>query len=153
MTYLVHLLLSFTGRISRKSWWLGFVVVSIGNLLGAVLFNPEYFTADELPPPNWADTIWQIAWLVPATAITVKRFNDRDWPGWLGYLFAPIATLFYLAPHFPPGADSQTTLRIVVACLSAAYLLFALVDNGFFLGTEGSNRYGPDPLATREPPR
>jgi len=148
MAYLVHLLLSFRGRISRKSWWLAFVIVCVGNVLGALLFNPDYFTAEEIPPPNWADTSWQIAWLVPATAMTVKRFNDRDWPSWLGYPYAPIAALFYLAPHFPPTGDSQmATLRIVVVCLSAAYLLFALVDNGFFRGTDGPNRYGPDPLA------
>jgi len=148
MAYLIHLLLSFHGRISRKSWWLGFVIVSIGNLIGGVLFNPQYFTADEISPPNWADTGWQLAWLVPATAMTVKRFNDRDWPGWLGYPFAPTAALFYLAPHFRSAIAAETTaLRIVVACLSAAYILFAFIDNGFFRGTEGPNRYGPDPLA------
>lgn len=147
MTYLVDLLFSFRGRIGRKAWWLGFVIVGVANIAGGLLLNPEQFTAEELPPPDWADTFWLIAWLLPGTAITVKRFNDRDWPAWLGYLFAPIGLLVYLAPHFPPAPADQMVIRAVVACVFGAYMLFALVDNGFLPGTAGPNRYGPDPSA------
>ena len=28
----------------------------------------------------------------------------------------------------------------------AAYFVFAFIDNGFVRGTDGPNRYGPDPL-------
>ena len=78
---LLPLLLSFRGRIGRKSWWIGFVIWLAGNLSGTLLFNPEFFTAEELPPPNLADTVWQLAWLAPsrwgmaATAATVDLNN------------------------------------------------------------------------------
>jgi uncharacterized membrane protein YhaH (DUF805 family) len=148
MANLIDLLTSFHSRISRKQWWIGFVIVFFGNLLGGLWLNPEFFTSEELPPPSWPDTIWQLAWLVPATAITVKCFNDRDWPSWFGYVFAAIGVLFYLAPHFRLAIYSAAiAIRIIVVSISAAFLLFAFVDNGFIRGMAGPNRYGPDPLA------
>jgi uncharacterized membrane protein YhaH (DUF805 family) len=32
------------------------------------------------------------------------------------------------------------------------YFVFALIDNGFVRGTDGPNRYGPDPLAEGQTP-
>ena len=83
MNAIIQLLTTFTGRISRREWWIGFVIVLIGSIAGTLLFNPEMLTSEVVVPPQWPDTIWQLAWLVPATAITVKRFNDRNWPWWL----------------------------------------------------------------------
>jgi uncharacterized membrane protein YhaH (DUF805 family) len=108
MNDLLRLLTSFRGRISRRQWWIGFVIVCVGNVLGGLLLNPDFFLADAIPPPSWPDTLWQIAVLYPATAITVKRFNDRDWPAWLGYVFAPIGTVLYLAPHLGQAIGPQS---------------------------------------------
>ena len=116
MSSIVNLLTKFTGRIGRQQWWLGFVIVCAGNLLGGLLLNPDFFFADERPPKSWPDTIWQIALLFPMTAITVKRFNGRDWPWWLGYVFAPLAAARYLGPHVSPWispvAPTQPTVPI-----------------------------------------
>ncbi len=148
MTDIFNLLTTFHGRISRRQWWIGFVITLAGSLFGTLLFNPELFTADELPPPSWPDTIWQLAWLVPGTAITVKRFNDRDWPWWLGYAFAALAAFVYITPHagllIDPSAD---WLGAIVFWFFLAAMVAAFVDNGFLRGTRGPNRYGPDPLA------
>lgn len=152
MTGIINLLTSFTGRISRRQWWIGFVIVCAGNLLGGLLLNPDFFLADVLPPPNWPDTLWQVAMLYPATAITVKRFNDRGWPWWLGYAFAPIGAVIYLAPHFGQALGPKAPAVLMVPFWTcAAYLIFAFVDNGFIRGTDGSNRYGPDPLLGQKP--
>jgi uncharacterized membrane protein YhaH (DUF805 family) len=100
------LLTSFDGRINRAKWWLGLLVIGAANVLGGMILNPEYFFADEPPLPSWPDTLWQIALLYPGTAITVKRFNDANRPGWLGYLSAPFGALIYLRPHSAdPGRD------------------------------------------------
>ena len=153
MSDLIGLLTTFSGRISRRQWWIGFVIVCAGNLLGGLLLNPDFFFADTLPSPSWPDTLWQIAMLYPATAITVKRFNDRDWPAWLGYTFAPIGALLYLAPHFGQVVAPQSSgVLMVLFWACAAYLIFAFVDNGFIRGTDGPNRYGADPLAMRAQP-
>jgi uncharacterized membrane protein YhaH (DUF805 family) len=151
---LVTLLTSFRGCISRSQWGLGYAIVIIGNLCGALLFNPDYFTADELPQPYWPDTLWQLAWLVPATAITIKRFNDRDQPSWLGYAFAALNCLYYVAPHlgWPLGPTAASAAARIAFWVIAVILLIIFVDNGFFRGTDGPNGYGPDPLVGNAAP-
>jgi len=152
MQSLFTLLTSFHGRISRKQWWIGFVIVCVGNVLGGLLLNPDFFLAETLPPPSWPDALWQIVMLYPATAITVKRFNDCARPAWLGYAFAPIGAMLYLAPHFGHAIGPQSTpILIVMFWAFAAYLVFAFIDNGFVRGTDGPNRYGPDSLGSAQP--
>ena len=149
----LSLLFGFTSRINRAKWWLGFAVIGVANVLGGILLNPELFTAETLPPPSWPDTIWQIALLWPMTAITVKRFKDADRPAWLGYWFAPMGVALYLGPHIRQlfGPLESATLAAFVMPLFI-YFLFAFCDNGFVPGTDGPNRYGPDPLARSTPP-
>ena len=107
----------------------------------------------EPPPPSLPDTLWQIALLVPMSAITVKRFNDTDRPAWLGYLFGPLGAALYLGPHLKDwvGSIGSTTLLPLLVALFV-YFVFALIDNGFIRGTGGPNRYGPDPLAASAAP-
>lgn len=149
---LVSLLTTFHGRITRKQWWLGFIIYFVGNLSGAFLLNPEYFTAEELPPPSWPDTLWQLAWLVPLSAITLKRFNDRDWPSWFIVPFVAVYVFFLLAPHFGLPIDPETTgTSRALFWIVAIFMLVVAIDNGFFRGTIGANRHGPDPLPRSTP--
>ena len=63
MNSVIALLTTFTGRISRRQWWIGFVITLLGSVAGTLLFNPEMLTSDEVVPPRWPDTIWQLACL------------------------------------------------------------------------------------------
>jgi uncharacterized membrane protein YhaH (DUF805 family) len=151
MTGIVELLTTFHGRIGRRQWWIGFAITLAGSLFGTLLFNPELFTASEPLPPRWPDTIWQLAWLVPGTAITVKRFNDRDWPWWLGYALAALGAFVYIAPHFGLLIDPEAAAAgALVFWIFLAAILAAFIDNGFLRGSQGPNRYGPDPLVKGE---
>ncbi len=148
--HLLFLLTSFKGRISRKSWWIGLAIYGLANLAGGFVLNPEYFTADEIPPANWPDTIWQLACLVPLTAITVKRGNDRNWPWWIGPAFAA-ANVFYLLAPFSRGWRLDPALQAQAASRSGYWRSsgsIVFIDNGFARGTNGPNRHGPDPLAS-----
>jgi uncharacterized membrane protein YhaH (DUF805 family) len=111
------------------------------------VLNPNFYTAEEMPPPSWPDTLWQIALLVPAMAISAKRFHDINWPGWVAPICAGASLLFYMPPHFgmmiAPEAPSPGA---AIFWLVVVVQLFGLVVNGFVIGTEGPNRYGPDPL-------
>ncbi len=148
MTDIVQLLSTFHGRISRGQWWLGFIITFVGSVMGTLLFNAEIFTAGELPPPNWLDTFWQLAWLIPSTAIAVKRFNDRNWPWWLGYAVGLVGIVCHVAPHFGLPLDPEAGgAGAATFWIWAAILFAAFIDNGFIQGTRGPNRYGPDPLA------
>ncbi len=84
--------------------------------------------------------------IIPATAITVKRFNDRDWPNWLGYAVGLAGALFTIGPHFGflagPEVSTSEGIALLIILLP---ILFAFIDNGFLRGTSGPNRYGPDP--------
>lgn len=144
---LVALLTSFRGRISRKRWWIGLTIWSTGSSFGMLLFYPELFDTGELPSQNWPDTIWQLAWLVPLTAITVKRFNDRDWPSWAAYAFVALYASYVLGQQFglpiDPGAPGPGRAAFWIMAVTQ---LLVLIDNGFFHGTDGPNRHGPDPL-------
>jgi uncharacterized membrane protein YhaH (DUF805 family) len=153
MTNVIELLTTFRGRINRARWWLGFVITLIASVAGTILFNPQAIFGEGVPPPNWPDTIWQLALLIPGTAITVKRFNDRDWPWWLGYAFGAFGALIYILPHAGLLIDPDGDWPGAIAFwLFFAALIAAFVDNGFLRGTRGPNRYGPDPLAEGQPP-
>lgn len=155
MANFIELLTSFRGRISRKSWWLGFVIIMILSIAGTLVLHPDAFSLDPdvAWTPNWAATIWGLLLIIPYTAITVKRFNDRDWPNWLGYGVGLTAALLTIGQHFgffTFGPDMSTTEGIVGLVLYLP-LLFALIDNGFLRGTKGPNRYGPDPTPSARP--
>lgn len=149
---LFNLFFGFTGRIPRKSWWLAAAVLFAASIGGSILLDPQsmQFNIAE-PQPSWPNTIWQLALVIPGTAITVKRFNDRDWPFWLGYLYGVAGIVLTVALHLgildKPEPNTAETIAILAPL---AFYLFAVIDNGFLRGTRGPNRYGPDPLAAPE---
>lgn len=65
-----------------------------------------------------ASLIFMLIFLWPSLAIQVKRWHDRDKSGWW--------VLISIIPILGP--------------------IWALVENGFLTGTEGSNRFGDNPL-------
>jgi uncharacterized membrane protein YhaH (DUF805 family) len=153
MRDIVDLLTTFGGRIDRSAWWAGFAIVLVASIAGTLIFHMDFLRGDwnQPPPPSTPDTVWQLAWLVPGTAITVKRFNDRNWPWWLGYAFGAMGAFLLLAPHFGLiiDPDSPGIGKALFWITTAAYL-FSLVENGLMRGTKGPNRHGPDPIEASE---
>jgi uncharacterized membrane protein YhaH (DUF805 family) len=149
MPDLMELFFGFSGRISRRLWWAGTLVIAVGSVAGTLLIDPSVLDLQRQGPriPNWSDTFWQLALVIPATALMVKRFNDRDRPYWFGYAYGVLGALLTAGPHFGllagerPGAIEMITMTIF-----GLAFLFAFIDNGFLRGTRGPNRYGPDPL-------
>lgn len=151
MANFIELFTSFHGRISRQSWWLGIVILFPLSIAGAALLDPERYSlvSSVVLPPNLAATIWSLLVVFPMTAITVKRFNDRDWPNWLGYGYGLIASVQIIALHFGFFAGPVMSTRETIAITIFGLLgLFIVIVNGFLRGTSGPNRYGPDPLSS-----
>ena len=149
MANFIELFISFHGRISRQSWWLGTVILFPLSIAGAALLDParHSLVSSVVLPPNLAATIWSLLVVFPMTAITVKRFNDRDWPNWLGYGYGLIASVQIIALHFGfLAGPALSTREAIYVSIFGLLGLFIVIVNGFLRGTSGPNRYGPDPL-------
>lgn len=148
---MLHFLFAFDGRIPRSRFLLATLAITAAALIGSFLLDPAFYTSgDGGVLPNWPDTLWQLFLFIPQTAVTVKRFNDRDWVWWLGYVPNILAAALILANQFGYlllGAWDviSTPEKACVYVIGGTWLL-ACFENVFFRGTLGPNRYGPDPL-------
>lgn len=159
-------LLSPFGRVSRRGFWLGYV------LLFAVLFTGAYFadaalTKDgPLTLPAWAEPFqWAfemiggpvqtavLVFLPWATAMMIlKRLHDRGFGGLiLVWKIVLLAGLLWLTAnvHTLAPAPWSDVLSIGAVVLGGLMLLRVAIIVPFLAGQDGDNRYGPDPLAKR----
>lgn len=123
--------LSFQGRITRKTFWLGYVLVYVLAIVAASFVDVMVLgTKYQAGPPSQgygygfqsdlgiASIITMVVLIIPMLAGQVKRWHDHDKSGWW--------ILINLIPIIGP--------------------IWSLVMVGFLRGTEGPNRFGPDPL-------
>lgn len=146
-----RLYFGFDGRIGRRQWWLAMLSLVAASLVLSFLANPLAWFSETIARkgPNLAETLFSIALLIPETAVTVKRFNDRDWPQWLPYGYALVFLISTLFDHHRliPIASSPTAPQMAFIASLSAIVLIIIIDNGFLRGTVGPNRHGPDPVA------
>jgi uncharacterized membrane protein YhaH (DUF805 family) len=128
---------NFDGRIPRKTFWLGLLVLMIISwILQMILFavfGVGMLKMDPNATPEAAAAaaaaamskmllplgILLLITLWPSLAIYAKRWHDRNKSGWWSLiLFIPFV-----------GA------------------IWMLIELGFLRGTEGNNNYGADPVA------
>src|SRR5688500_4325643 len=99
MIPLVRLFFDFRGRIGRKDWWIGEIVLfSISALVLAVRILVQGFDLRNPPPHTIVDTVLGLVFIVPMLALTVKRLNDRDQPFWLSIVFGAVMLGPIVAP-------------------------------------------------------
>ena len=115
---------SFEGRISRKEWWIGFillyilqfVVYYVTAVMGIITVDPV--TGEMSPSGALALIVIILIFLWPALALHAKRWHDRGKSGWW-------------------------TLITLVPVIGGLWLLIEL---GFLKGNDAANRYGPNPV-------
>lgn len=100
------LLLSFEGRITRRSYWIGVLAILavcavlsiVSSILGAI-FAPLAF----LP------SILSLATIYPALAVSAKRWHDRGKSGWWSLVnIIPFGFLYSLYElGIMPGTDVE----------------------------------------------
>ncbi|MBV9859476.1 MAG: DUF805 domain-containing protein [Alphaproteobacteria bacterium] len=110
-------LFSFRGRISRRQYWLHYVlpylvVMSICAGFDGVLGWQNANGVGVLTSLLSLASIW------PGLAVAVKRCHDRDRSGWF----------------------------ILVGLIPIVGGIWLLIELGFLRGTVGANRFGPDPV-------
>lgn len=144
--------LSPNGRITRQEYWLGLLALMAITVAGASAFDLEGLTSPggKVRAPSLGSTVWSLLFAWPSTAISIKRFHDRDWPTWVGYALGIGMTAFVIANHYgylldPDVMGPAEKLIMVTAAIG---FLWALFENGFQRGTPGGNRHGADPLGS-----
>jgi uncharacterized membrane protein YhaH (DUF805 family) len=137
----VSLFNSFSGRISRQTFWIGFGILLVAELICHAL--AEEIQGDRL------SAIVDLAFTYPEFAVALKRGHDRNMPLWLLMIFFGAgAVLDLLTVLEMSGNDDQPSLLSLLIALPFTVLgLALLVELGFRRGTAGPNQYGPDPLA------
>jgi uncharacterized membrane protein YhaH (DUF805 family) len=129
--------LSFDGRIPRKTFWLAFLVMLVISwilqLIAFSIFGGGMMAMDpNMSPEAQAEAMSNamsgmmlplglviLLTLWPSLAVYTKRWHDRNKSGWWSLiLFVPLIGSIWM-----------------------------LVELGFLRGTEGANRFGPDPIA------
>jgi uncharacterized membrane protein YhaH (DUF805 family) len=139
-----YLFTSLDGRISRSSFWIGTVILTVANaaLIGAMVL---IFGISQLSV--MLAVLVAILLAYPTYALMVKRFQDRDKAGWIA--FFPLAVIYGTnmldatgVLESKPGSALYTVLSLVALGPS----LWILIELGILKGTHGPNRFGPDPL-------
>jgi uncharacterized membrane protein YhaH (DUF805 family) len=139
----IYLFTSFNGRISRQPFWIGVAILAVVEIAGQQLASR--FEGDTV------STVLDLAFTYPEFALSVKRANDRDLSPWvLGLFFAiNVALDLFTLLNGPIDTNNETNRLILVPFAVLALVL--IVELGFRRGTEGPNRYGPDPLSDKAP--
>ncbi len=143
-----YILTSTRGRIPRSQWWVGvliLVVISLViNMILIYALGIMFTTAGRI-----ITLIVQLALAYPFYAVSAKRFQDRDKPGSLAWIFVGLSILSSLLTligamgnPYQPGV-----LDWIFGVASLIVAVWYIVELGILRGTIGSNTYGPDPLA------
>lgn len=113
-----YLFTSFEGRINRAKFWAG-VGVMFAVYIVAFLIDNLIGTMSYEAGIGVVSGIVSLAMIYFGIALYAKRWHDRDKSGWW-------------------------TLILLVPIIGSIWLL---VECGILPGTQGPNRFGPDPLA------
>jgi uncharacterized membrane protein YhaH (DUF805 family) len=137
------------GRISRSQYWLKWALpIVVLTLLFRIAVVAGYRSGGiEVGRPLWiASVVFNFAILWPGAMVMAKRIHDRNKPGWLAAIFYATIILYTIAARLFLN-PAQPSIGFAVFALSmVAIFLYFVVEFGFFRGTVGPNRYGPDPV-------
>jgi uncharacterized membrane protein YhaH (DUF805 family) len=127
----LDLFTSFAGRSNRQPFWLGLLVlIIVSTILQFILFG--IFGTSMMSQPSDDPAVAMEAMkgmmlplgilllitLWPTLALYAKRWHDRDKSGWW-------------------------SLIMLIPIIGGIWMLIEL---GFLRGTDGPNRFGPDPI-------
>lgn len=138
-----YLFTSFDGRINRKPYWMGVLIMIAGAIALSVVVG--FVVGFTTPAYAIYTVLLQLALLYPSAALMAKRLHDRDRPTWWIALLLVPSFLQAVAGAFSDPANPGA------AVLGLSLIVFVIgiwffVELGCLRGTVGPNQYGPDPL-------
>ena len=116
---LSKILFSFEGRISRSEYWGKAFPILFGY---GILVNLISYAEAEATGSPGISIILSLISLWPGFAVLVKRLHDRDHSG-------------------------SFALTLLIPFINIVFAIWILIEVWFLKGTEGENRFGPDPIA------
>jgi len=143
---------TFSGRASRSEfWWFFFANILfwlVMGLVGSVFFGGGYFEyslggettsfgTPEINNPIWGiiNLILYLGLLIPSISVAVRRVHDRGLSGWwYGALYILMIGMFFIP-----------LLGLLVFVWGIGLLVLFIMK-----GTQGPNKFGPDPLGGGE---
>jgi uncharacterized membrane protein YhaH (DUF805 family) len=160
---LTQLLFSFKGRIRRMHWWVaslgaGFTASVLTALLeaaarssGETIINPVTHAFEPTGILGLAISVIALANMWVAFALSVKRLHDRDRTGWWllwQILVITVAVILIVVAIAVPKEQGALWYALAGAAGLAAFAIsvWLFIEIGFLRGTQGPNRFGPDPL-------
>jgi uncharacterized membrane protein YhaH (DUF805 family) len=165
--WLIWLLFSFKGRIQRLYWWLTSLVVgavagmvsstiaSVAQSFGFGFIDPDTNAFELSVPLSVLLSVVGVLNVWVNYALSAKRLHDRNRSGW--WLLAPTVTLViaiafaFVTLSRPEGQRGPwNTIGIIFVLVTFALGVWLVLEIGFLRGTQGPNRYGPDPLAEEQ---
>jgi uncharacterized membrane protein YhaH (DUF805 family) len=142
------LLFSFRGRVNRARY----LVVQLALLTFWLVLWPKFHFSSQWEALQWVVAIPMI-WI--NAAITVKRLHDLNRSGWWAVAILIVNRLSYIyyglffGLYF--GVDISTARELLLVMLAVALSLlqtWIVIELFFMMGTDGPNRFGPDPTRT-----
>jgi uncharacterized membrane protein YhaH (DUF805 family) len=151
----------FSGRSRRMEYWMwvvfqvlvgiafSVVMMAIGGaaMVGASANNPgAVMAAGGGIVIIWALwSLFALAMLIPGIAVGVRRLHDTNRSGW--WLLAPFGAycIVWIGVVMSASGSSLGGILTAVGGLGALVLIVTLLVFMFLDGTQGPNRYGPDP--------
>lgn len=98
MNYYMYVLKNyalFTGRARRKEYWMfvlfNVIISFVIGIVGGIIHLPIL------------STIYNLAVLVPAIAVGIRRMHDTDHSGW--WILLPIVNLIFACTDSTPGPN------------------------------------------------
>lgn len=148
----VRLLFSFKGRIGRARY----LVIELALLtLWLILWLKLRFYSS----PQWEHWLVAIPMIWVNLAVTAKRLHDRDRNGWWAVAVFAVNRLSYvyyglfLGLAFSVDLSMAAQLLLVISVVALPLLqTWVIIELLFLTGTDGPNRFGPDPTATPNSP-
>jgi uncharacterized membrane protein YhaH (DUF805 family) len=137
--YVIYLFTSFQGRINREPFWIAYGILAVVEIA-------TQWLADQAAGETLSDLLG-LAFTYSEIAIAVKRSNDRNLSPWIvAVFFAGLvaAELFSMMNGEIDMANPVNKIIVIPILVLGAVLI---ADLGFRRGTDGPNRFGPDPLS------
>jgi len=158
----------FRGRSPRREYWMfvlfTFIVSIVLSLIDAALgfgghansysaTGANGFAAGGGVSGGWLSNIWSLAMFIPSLAVGVRRLHDLDRTGW--WMVGPMVPmvigfiLFFMAMRSALAGGGMSGAGVVGGILLLIGGIIGIVLFVWFCmrGTEGPNRFGPDPYA------